>query len=661
MTINLSVPDIGFEPPLDTEGHDADPTRSHRVNIRWLMGTVLIALFGAGLMSIAIMGTAEHKLVRVAETTPAVADQKPTRDRLAPPSGIHRSDKLVQNVDIASAKRSFKAATTIKVGDKEIIKTRSYTRVATTLLLAGSAGDDVPSFNPMQLISEANNNRSFDRLSLTGDINAQVTLVTRDMAGLDPANLGKLTLTEESVIEQVREAAQQVSSRSVPAILPSPQTVLARALRSPVNVPGALALAPQLPNPFSRIEMKLIQENLSAIDKTPATDVLFAVEERVIQVQKSDQIEAALKSASVAPQQAKAAAHALVAATQQRPVADGDRLKLTFANVDNSTQKDRTTRELVRLALYGENDAEAMVGRKDDGSFNAVKLLKPVTPEPADNGADDEEGGLSVFKSIYETAFKQSVPRFLVDELVRVYSYDVDFQRRVQVGDAMEFFYAEPEDGDKGRGELLYASITLANEKKVFYRYQSTDDNAIDFYDLQGRSARKFLLRMPMPEGQLRSGFGYRRHPVLGYLKLHSGVDWSNKVGTPIFAAGNGTIIKHGWSGGYGNHIEIEHLNGYVTTYSHMSAFARGLNEGSRVRQGQIIGYVGATGLVTGPHLHYEVIVNDNFVDPMAIKLPRGRELDGRQLADFKRERERIDQLIQRAPSKTNLAQGDIR
>jgi murein DD-endopeptidase MepM/ murein hydrolase activator NlpD len=162
---------------------------------------------------------------------------------------------------------------------------------------------------------------------------------------------------------------------------------------------------------------------------------------------------------------------------------------------------------------------------------------------------------------------------------------------------------------------------------------------------------------MPLPDGQLRSGFGYRRHPILGYSKMHTGTDWANKVGTPIFAAGNGTIIKSGWASGYGNHIEIEHLNGYITTYSHMSAYGRGTDVGARVRQGQVIGYLGSTGLSTGPHLHYEVIVNDNFVDPMAIKLPRGRELDGRQLAEFKRERERTEQLIVKSQSKTNLAQ----
>ncbi len=129
-------------------------------------------------------------------------------------------------------------------------------------------------------------------------------------------------------------------------------------------------------------------------------------------------------------------------------------------------------------------------------------------------------------------------------------------------------------------------------------------------------------------------------------MKMHTGVDWANKVGTPILAAGNGVIRKAAWDSGYGRRVEIEHANGYITTYSHMSAFGRGIEDGVRVRQGQIIGYLGTSGLSTGPHLHYEVIVNDNFLDPMAIKLPRGKELDGQELADFNAEKERIDQLL---------------
>ena len=154
----------------------------------------------------------------------------------------------------------------------------------------------------------------------------------------------------------------------------------------------------------------------------------------------------------------------------------------------------------------------------------------------------------------------------------------------------------------------------------------------------------------------MRSGFGGRYHPILRYTRMHTGVDWAAPIGTPIVAAGNGTVIKAARESGYGNRVEIQHANGYITTYNHMSGFARGIVEGTRVRQGQVVGFLGMTGLATGPHLHYEVIVSGNFVDPLRIKLARTRELNTRQLDDFRRERDRIDGLIAKAPNATQVA-----
>ena len=151
----------------------------------------------------------------------------------------------------------------------------------------------------------------------------------------------------------------------------------------------------------------------------------------------------------------------------------------------------------------------------------------------------------------------------------------------------------------------------------------------VDYYDETGKSAKKFLVRKPVNNAIMRSGFGSRRHPILGYVKMHTGVDWATPYGTPIFASGNGVVETAGWEGGYGNYVKLKHNNGYETAYGHMSAFAKGLEVGKRVRQGQVIGFVGSTGQSTGSHVHYEILVNGRFVDPMRIKLPRGRSLDG--------------------------------
>ncbi len=179
----------------------------------------------------------------------------------------------------------------------------------------------------------------------------------------------------------------------------------------------------------------------------------------------------------------------------------------------------------------------------------------------------------------------------------------------------------------------------------------------VDYYDEQGNSAKKFLMRNPVKGGRYTSGFGDRRHPLLKYMRMHSGVDWAAPAGTPILAAGDGTVERVGREGGYGNYVRIRHANGFATAYGHMVRFAAGVEPGVTVKQGQIIGFVGSTGMSTGPHCHFEVLVNNSFVNPMTIQVPRGLQLTGRQLAEFQRERSRIEGLMQMDPVTSRVAQ----
>ena len=257
---------------------------------------------------------------------------------------------------------------------------------------------------------------------------------------------------------------------------------------------------------------------------------------------------------------------------------------------------------------------------------------------------------MRLYDSLYQTALKQQLPPGIIATLIRVLSNDVDFQQSVQGGDSLDVFYTDDDDTD-AKQDLLFAAVTIRNEVFRYYRFALPDSTAPEFCDDAGRSMRKFLIRTPVTSGGFTSGFGMRFHPILGYTRPHTGVDWSAPVGTPILAAGNGTVLKAERSSGYGNHVEIQHANGYVTTYSHMIGFARGIAEGAKVRQGQVVGYLGATGLATGPHLHYEVIVNGRCVDPMRVKLARARDISGPQLADFKKEHDRIDALMAGAPN----------
>ena len=185
-------------------------------------------------------------------------------------------------------------------------------------------------------------------------------------------------------------------------------------------------------------------------------------------------------------------------------------------------------------------------------------------------------------------------------------------------------------------GELLYTSMTVDGHSRSFYRFR-TPDGIVDYYDEQGNSAKKFLMRNPVKGGRYTSGFGTRRHPLLGITRMHTGVDWAAPTGTPILAGADGTVERVGRQGGYGNYIRIRHANGFATAYGHMSRYADGVQPGTSVKQGQVIGYVGSTGYSTGPHCHYEILVNNKFVNPMTIQVPRGLQLTG-VLAQLRRD-----------------------
>ena len=217
----------------------------------------------------------------------------------------------------------------------------------------------------------------------------------------------------------------------------------------------------------------------------------------------------------------------------------------------------------------------------------------------------------------------------------------------------MFFDMKDEQSADGPPGELLYTAISSGGTVYKFYRFRS-EDGVVDYYDEDGNNSKKFLLRKPVRGNDVRltSGFGVRFHPLLNTRKMHTGVDWACAVGTPIIAAGNGTIEEVGHKGYYGNYIRIRHGNGYQTAYGHMSRFAD-VHPGMKVRQGQVIGYVGSTGLSTGPHVHFEVLVNNRFVDPMSIQVPRERKLEGKDLAEFQKERARIEELMHRAPVMT--------
>ncbi len=252
----------------------------------------------------------------------------------------------------------------------------------------------------------------------------------------------------------------------------------------------------------------------------------------------------------------------------------------------------------------------------------------------------------SIDSSLYMAANELGVPDAMTIGMIRIFSHSIDFQRDIRTGDEFEVYYSQRFD-DTGdavmNGDIMFASMTTRGRTQSLYRFTAPDDGLTDYFNEEGQSVRAFLMRTPIDGARITSGFGARRHPVLGYNRMHKGVDFGAPTGTPIYAAGNGTVVRASVFGSYGNYVRIRHANGYETAYAHMSAYGPGIRSGVRVEQGQIIGYVGATGRVTGAHLHYEVLLNDEQVNPRTIDLPSGRQLEGDVLTAFLEERARID------------------
>jgi murein DD-endopeptidase MepM/ murein hydrolase activator NlpD len=282
------------------------------------------------------------------------------------------------------------------------------------------------------------------------------------------------------------------------------------------------------------------------------------------------------------------------------------------------------------FAFTARNGRDVFAIRDPEEGWLAFTAIRPVERYLAfAQGVIDD--------SIYRAANSVDIPDPALAEYIRVMGFSVDFQREIRSGDAFELLYERQIDQITGEvigTELHYAGLLLSGKQLGFYRYDH-DGSRVGWYDRKGNSAARTLIRTPISGGRLSSSFGMRRHPVSGYNSMHRGVDFAAPPGTPIIAAGSGVITEAGWYGSYGRYIRIRHNSTYDTAYAHMSRIARGIRAGARVEQGQVIGYVGSTGRSTGPHLHYEILVNNRKVNPLTVSLPTGERIPAELLDNF--------------------------
>ena len=252
-----------------------------------------------------------------------------------------------------------------------------------------------------------------------------------------------------------------------------------------------------------------------------------------------------------------------------------------------------------------------------------------------------------ITNSLYNSAINLNIKPNIIVEFARLYGFQIDFQRDVWKNDSFQIIYEEFVNDDNkivDTGEIIFASLNLQNINYQLYKYEY-DKNKIDYFDENGKSVKKTLMKTPINGARLSSSYGKRKHPILGYTKMHLGTDFAAPTGTPIMASGDGKVTKAGWCGGGGNCVKIKHNNKYQTVYAHMSKFGRGIKRGVRVKQGQLIGYVGSTGLSTGPHLHHEVIENGKKINSQKLKLPSGKILKGEERKKFELAKIKIDVL----------------
>ena len=311
--------------------------------------------------------------------------------------------------------------------------------------------------------------------------------------------------------------------------------------------------------------------------------------------------------------------------------------------------------------IYSGRKLSIVIKKLEDGSKTIVNFLYPInntTSVEVRKVKDNftvKENILQLYKkevvvkkvienNLYSSAVSSGVEPNIIIEFARVFGFEVDFQRDIRKGDWFEILYEKFEDDNnkvRDTGKIIYASMYVNGEEINLYNFKFKDEE--DYYDIKGKSITKSLMKTPINGARLSSSFGMRKHPILGYNKMHRGTDFAAPSGTPIMASGSGTIIRARWCGGGGNCVKIKHNSTYETIYAHMKAFAKGIKEGKKVKQGQIIGYVGSTGLSTGPHLHYEVVVNGKKVNSQKLKLPSGKILKGNERKQFELDRIKID------------------
>lgn len=622
---------LGNEPPLVGDGRSGPPDR-REVSARWLSGTFLTGITSSVLMGVALLVALDGR--EQLATPPEIAN-------IAGMSGkggaVVKAGRVVAPRAVAKAKdrRRMEVSTVIRSGDRDVVRVLPFVQVKMALAAGHSTSRPYPGFDPLEVFAEdgAAQTASTPTGQIYGaKVESEVSLRTVDF----PVETAAFDETSELSADEVEQVV-----RTTGAIL-TDGAVQVAALH--YVDPQRFGQSPALQALNASLAVRIVQENVSVSSRQFAGGPTVEFAEDIIPFTSDKKIAEAFLDAGYSKQDSAGMTEALAKLMSTDALRAG-----TVLRVGIETRHDES--RIVRASVYNGRQHVLTIAVNDRNQFvpgDEPELNPEILTAFDDSPQVHVRGDLpTVYDGIYRAAYSYGLNRTMTKQLIKLLASDVDFQSRLHPADRIQVFFSKPDEDDAAtdESELLFVSATFNGSTRDFYRFRM-QDGAADYFDQDGRSARQFLLRTPVPTGKFRSGFGMRRHPVLGYSRMHTGVDWSAPTGTPIIASGNGVVEKAGWAAGYGRQTIIRHANGYETSYNHQSAIAEGVVPGARVRQGQVIGYVGSSGLSTGAHLHYELMVNGTKVDPMRVRLPVSRVLKGEELEAFQRERARIDELL---------------
>ncbi len=634
----------GYEdsPALTVQSTDGEIPHGRELSLAWLSGTVM-----TGLTSVLLMGAAlyvsfqgqntfstAYEALRLA--APGTAVQAPT-DLAA------KADRARPIAKTRSEREIIDASIRETVDGRDMIRKQPFMRIRATLATAATAlSDDVPAYDPVAILSAAvptpTNAPEVNTDIYGAEVEGQVAV---RLAAMPTSFVPPRAIGDQTAALYVRQTVELAySDAETPALgyAANASSLRELSLTDTAGILGGVA------------------ENVTIMPQTiSAQDLVLGRAERILTIKQTSPLSEVLKKNGFTDAMAGAITDTLRNVFPVLELPPGARLRILFG-------PSRTSDSLIpyRMSIYvrdaskNEDVHRATVALTDRGQY--VLGVPPASIIFPDE--DTEEINVanlpSIYRSIWETGRKNDLSDDTIRRVVAMFAYDLDMTKKISAGDDIEILETAPDA--TGQQELLYVGLTLGSTTRRLYRF-AAPDGSIDFFDPDGQTGKRFLTRRPLQGGgTLRSRFGYRIHPIFHTRKLHTGVDLAAKTGTPIYASGDGTVEFAGWQSGYGNKVELQHVNGYETAYGHMSRLAEGIKPGVKVRQGQVIGYVGSTGYSTGPHLHFEIRINGNLVDPLSVKLPRETTLKSQDEAAFKQVIAQINDLMQREPAPVTIA-----